>query len=124
VPLSEEEQRLLDEMERNLYGSNHDVHSASAGSTRLSSRGILVGFVGVLAGLALLILGVATQMILLGVGGFVFMFAGIVAAMSIKSSRGSSRQAAPGQPSAGSSARPKKQGFMSRLEDRWDQHGQ
>jgi len=121
VPLSEEEQRLLDEMERNLYGTSQDVHSAGSGVGRLSSRGILVGFVGVLLGLALLILGVTLQTVLLGVAGFVVMFAGIVGAASLKAPVAKSTQSRP----FGSAApRAKKPGFMSRLEDRWDQHGQ
>ena len=120
MPLSEEEQRLLDEMERNLYGSSQDVHSAGSGVGRLSSRGILVGFVGVLLGLGLLILGVTLQTVLLGVAGFVVMFAGIVGAVSLKAPTSKSA----GSKSFGAAPRAKKPGFMSRLEDRWDQHGQ
>lgn len=121
MPLSEEEQRLLDEMERNLYGSSQDVHSAGSGVGRLSSRGILVGFVGVLLGLALLILGVTLQTVLLGVVGFVVMFAGIVSAVSLKAP---TSKPAGSQSYRGATGRAKKPGFMSRLEDRWDQHGQ
>lgn len=120
MPLSEEEQRLLDEMERNLYGSRHDVHTTSASAGRVSSRGIVVGLVGVILGLVALVLGVTTQLLLLGVGGFVLMFAGVVAALSLKSSNSSSSSFSSAR-AAGGSARPKRQGFMSRLEDRWDE---
>lgn len=118
MPLSEEEQRLLDEMERNLYGSAHDVHSASGAGTRISSRGILIGFVSVALGLVLLILGVSTQFLLVGVGGFVLMFAGIVAALSIKPGKPSASR--PAASASRSASRPKRPGFMARLEDRWD----
>ncbi|MEN9752184.1 MAG: hypothetical protein RLZZ600_1231 [Actinomycetota bacterium] len=121
MPLSEEEQRLLDEMERNLYGSSQDVHSTNGSTGRISSRGILFGFVGVLAGLTLLVLGVTTQVILLGVGGFVLMFAGIVAAVSLKAApRAGSASASSSSARAPRSSRP---GFMSRLENRWDERG-
>jgi uncharacterized membrane protein len=120
MPLSEEEQRLLDEMERNLYGSAHDVHSAPGGRTRLSSRGILIGFVSVAAGLVLLVLGVSTQLLVVGVGGFVLMFAGIIAALSIKPGSHGSGASAAGNART-SSSRPKRAGFMARLEDRWDE---
>ena len=119
MPLSEEEQRLLDEMERNLYGGAHDVHSASSGSTRLSSRGIVIGFISVAAGLVMLVLGVSTQVLLVGVGGFVLMFAGVVAALSIKPGAPSSPRSA--STSTRSTGRPKRAGFMARLEDRWDE---
>jgi VIT1/CCC1 family predicted Fe2+/Mn2+ transporter len=121
VPLSEEEQRLLDEMERNLYGSSQDVHSAGSTDSRISSRGILVGFLGGLLGLTLLVLGVTLQTILLGVAGFVVMFAGIVGAVSLKAPAAKSSQSKVfGSPAP----RAKKPGFMSRLEDRWDQREQ
>ena len=120
MPLSEEEQRLLDEMERNLYGSAHDVHSASNRSSGMSSRGILIGFIAVALGLVLLVLGVSSQMLLVGVGGFVLMFVGIVAALSIKPRRGTSQNSRSSRTS-GPSSRPKRPGFMARLEDRWDE---
>jgi hypothetical protein len=118
MPLSEEEQRLLDEMERNLYGSGHDVHSASGSSGRLSSSGIVAGFVGVALGLVLLVLGVTTQLLILGVSGFVVMFVGVVAALSLRAPM-TSRPAAASQ-SGSSSSRPKRRGLMNRLEDRWN----
>lgn len=118
MPLSEEEQRLLDEMERNLYGSGHDVHSATGSSGRLSSRGIFAGFVGVAIGLVLLVLGVTTQLLILGVAGFVVMFAGVVAALSLKAPMTVRSESASS--STSHTSRPKRRGLLNRLEDRWD----
>ena len=121
MPLSEEEQRLLDEMERNLYGASHDVHPTRSGGSGLSSRGILFGFVGVLLGLGALVLGVALQALIVGVLGFALMLAGVVAALSIKNPTHSSH--ARSNPRATTSKNSSgKRSFMQRLEDRWDDH--
>ncbi len=116
MPLSEEEQRLLDEMERNLYGSSQDVHSASPSGGSMSSRGILFGVTGLLVGLGALVLGVTLQMVILGAVGFVVMFLGVVAALSIKVPRAGSSTSAPRTTSSRV-----KRSFMQRLEDRWDE---
>lgn len=116
MPLSEEEQRLLDEMERNLYGSSQDVHSAGPAGGTFSSRGILFGVAGLVIGLGALVLGVTLQLIILGAIGFVVMFLGVVAALSIKAPRAGSSTSSP----RASSPRSKRT-FMQRLEDRWDE---
>ena len=120
MPLSEEGQRLLDEMERNLYGTAHDVHTSPGSSARLSPGRIFVGFLAIAVGLAVLILGVSLQQLLLGVAGFVLMFVGVIAALS--TSRSSSPLDA-GRTSAGAtgSRTAKRPGFMTRLENRWDE---
>lgn len=126
MPLSEEEQRLLDEMERNLFGAS-DVHSSRGKPTPLSSRGIFAGVIGVVVGLALLVLGVTIQTPLLGATGFVLMFAGVVAALSLKPgagkvSKSSAKNSRPTSAAPGSSSR--RPGLMNRLEDRWDERNQ
>jgi hypothetical protein len=120
MPLSEEEQRLLDEMERNLYGTAHDVHSSSGSSARLSAGRIFVGFVAIALGVAGLILGVSLQQLLMGVAGFVLMFVGVVAALSTKKD---SVQLDTGRKGSGATgSRPSQRpGFMTRLENRWDE---
>ena len=112
MPLSEHEQRLLDEMERNLYGRDADVTStAFVGMPRPNYRAIVLGVLIVLAGLGGLLAGVMTHMILVGIAGFVVMFAGVLVA----SKPGATAEVADKKSrSTGSS-------FMQRMEQRWDE---
>ena len=55
MPLSEQEQRLLDEMERHLMRNDADVVSAPTDGRTLSYRNIVYGTVLVLVGLGALI---------------------------------------------------------------------
>lgn len=115
MPLSEEEQRLLDEMERNLYGHSTDVHGASTSRGRVSSRGIAFGLAGIGLGVLGLVAGMATGFFVWGLLGFALMIGGCVSALSMRerihdASSSTSRQ----HPNE------KNQGFMQRLEDRWD----
>lgn len=79
MPLSEQEQRLLDEMERSLYHNEaDDVTTVGAPRGRANATAILLAAVGLAIGLALLVVGVVVRQPLVGVAGFVFMFAGVV----------------------------------------------
>ncbi|MEY4532998.1 MAG: hypothetical protein RI926_767 [Actinomycetota bacterium] len=112
MPLSEHEQRLLDEMERNLYGHDADVTSTSfVGMPRPNYRAIVLGVIIALAGLGGLLAGVMTQMIAIGIAGFVLMFVGVLVA------------AKPGAPAAPTDKKPRPSGssFMQRMEQRWDE---
>lgn len=83
MPLSEQEQRLLDEMERNLYqGDAEYVATVGARKGRPSYTAIALGAVIGLVGIAVLIVGVAIQQPVVGVIGFVGMFAGALIAIS------------------------------------------
>ena len=77
MPLSEQEQRLLDEMERGLYHNDaDDVTTVGGRRGRANSTAILLGLIGLVAGVALLIVGVMVRLPVVGVIGFVAMFAG------------------------------------------------
>jgi hypothetical protein len=79
MPLSEQEQRLLDEMERNLYHSEaDDVTTVGARRGRANGTAIVIAAAGILVGLALLVTGVVIRQPLVGVLGFAAMFAGVV----------------------------------------------
>jgi predicted phage tail protein len=118
MPLSEQEQRLLDEMERHLMRNDADV--VTAPGRALSYRNIVYGTILVLLGLAGLIIGVALNAvvagIVVGVIGFVVMLGGVILAVTPM------RGAAPSAPTP--SARPAQQrsgsSFMDRMNDRWD----
>ena len=119
MPLSEQEQRLLEEMERSLYHNDAEF-VASVGGTRLrpNYRSIVLGVLAGVVGIATLVAGVAVQQLWLGIVGFIIMFGGVLLAVT------PGRTARAARPSAGPSRRPaqarNQQGFMDKLNDRWD----
>jgi hypothetical protein len=124
MPLSEHEQRLLEQMERQLYADDPKLASTLRGSGRsLRSRHrLLLGALGVVGGLALLVGGVATQVWLLGVAGFLVMLAGgWWASTGWQPSAPAAGGQAGASPSAPPSSKPSsKPGFMNRMEERWE----
>ena len=129
MPLSEHEQRLLEQMERALYAEDPkfatSLRSASAG--RASRGRAAFGVLVLLGGITLLMLGAILPLIALGVAGFVIMVIG--ATLTYLALRGRAAapaaegEATPGDaPSAAPrrASKPKQSsGFMDRLEDRW-----
>lgn len=118
MPLSEHEQRLLEQMERQLYADDPKLASTLRGSGRsLRSRHrLLLGVLGVAGGLALLVAGVASQFWWLGVAGFLVMLGGGWWAST--GWQGGPTAAAPVAQQSPKSAQ--RSGFMSRIEERWD----
>jgi len=123
MPLSEQEQRLLDEMKRHLMQNDADVVSAPAGAQALSYRNLIYGAILVLAGLGAIVAGIAlwrTSLplgLVLGVVGFAAMLGGVILAVTpVKGSTTSGRAAgAPGAPRAR-----RQTSFMDRMNDRWE----
>jgi hypothetical protein len=116
MPLSEQEQRLLDEMERHLMRNDADVVSAPRDGRTLSYRNIVYGTILVLLGLGGLIVGVSQQLIVVGVIGFVVMLGGVLLAVTPGRGPGKMRVESDGpakKPQSSSS-------FMDRMNDRWD----
>lgn len=124
VPLSEHEQRLLDQMEQALKVEDPKFAShmvAHPGRSRLRRR-IAVGVCGLVVGLGLVIVGMTITQIWLGVVGFVVMVAAAAYAFKPVNLRDFGTVQEDGSVSA---ARPKRQSrnngsFMQRLEERWD----
>jgi len=124
VPLSENEQRLLEQMERALYAEDPKFASAMRGANRRPGAGrrLLLGGVSIVLGLVVLVFGVSQKQVLLGVLGFVLMLGGTAYAVS------SQRRGGPvGVVNAAGGVRPAAKGrkrshgsFMQRLEERWD----
>jgi hypothetical protein len=119
MPLSEQEQRLLDEMERNLYQNDADfVATVGASRGRANYRGIILGAVLVVIGVVTLLIGVASRLPIVGVLGFMVMFGGVFLALTpARGPKGSARSAHSDAPKA--SAR-RSGGFMDNLNDRWE----
>ena len=80
MPLSEHEQRLLEQMERALYADDPKFASSMQNprAALTDKRRLVAGAVAVLGGVAMLLAGVATRVAPIGVVGFLAMLAGIV----------------------------------------------
>ena len=115
MALSEREQRLLDEMERNLL--QHDADVVAPGANRGMRFGSLVlGILVTALGLGVVLAGIGFRSPWLGIGGFAVLVVGVLLAM---------RRTVPDVSeldgtSARGSAKPQRASFMSNLEDRWD----
>jgi hypothetical protein len=119
MPLSEQEQRLLYEMERHLMHNDADVVSAPRDGRLLSYRNIVYGTVLVLLGLGGLIAGVSIPLIAVGVVGFIVMLGGVV--LAVTPTRGLGRIPTEGDAAAKApSSSPSSSSFMDRMNDRWD----
>ncbi|RRJ86264.1 DUF3040 domain-containing protein [Gulosibacter macacae] len=125
--LSEQEQRLLDEMERSLYQHEADIVSTTpSGNTVISARSITIAVLAVAVGLAIIVVGMATSIPLIGLAGFVAMIGGI--AWALRSGRQGDEVTADEQPVAAGprptsppKSKPSSGGsFMDRMEDRWE----
>jgi len=117
MPLSEHEQKLLEQLEKQLH-EDDPKFASSMGSDpgrSWSTRHLVIGVLGTLAGILLLLLGVSLQSIVVGVLGFVVMGAGVYFA-TMRSSSGKARPGAAG----GKSGKPRSS-FMSNLEERWEE---
>ena len=79
VPLSEHEQRLLDQMERALYAEDPKFATSMRNPNPLAGdkRRIALGVLALLAGMGLLLAGVATKLVIIGVLGFLAMLGGL-----------------------------------------------
>lgn len=116
MPLSEHEQKLLEQLEKQLH-EDDPKFASSMGSDpgrSWSTRHLVIGVLGAVAGILLLLLGVSLQSIVVGVIGFLVMGAGVYFA---------TMRSAGGKAKAGNGRKPGKprSSFMSNLEDRWEE---
>ena len=121
MPLSEHEQRLFDQIERSLAEDPKFASAVRASDPRFHARRrLIVAAVAIIAGLALLVYGAASEKIPLGVAGFVVMLGS--AAFAMQSRR---KGQAPDLHVVGGTAtrrtRQRKATFFDRLEERWKQ---
>lgn len=117
MPLSEQEQRLLDEMERSLYQNDADFVATVGGRHgRPNYTVVVIGVLVGLVGIGTLVAGVVVQQPLVGVLGFVIMFAGV---LTIVAPPRRGLRAEPGAAPAQGKGRPRSS-FMDNLNDRWD----
>jgi hypothetical protein len=121
VPLSDNEQRLLEQMERALYAEDPKFASTMRGAARRSgsARRLMIGIGALIVGLVLLVVGVARPNVALGVLGFVSMLAGTAYAVS-GHRKGGPTGVVQGNGVVRPAAPKRRGGFMQRLEQRWD----
>lgn len=138
MPLSEHEQRVLEQMEQALYAEDprfaHGLRAKT--SAGLQRRHAAIGILAAIVGLGLVILAVSTQQIWIGGIGFVAMIGGAAyaftpretksaAVLGTVDSSGKVTKANPAHPAGSKTAtrKPKRGGaggFMQRMEQRWD----
>lgn len=123
MPLSEHEQRQLEQIERALYADDPKFAQAvRAKDPRVHyKRRIVEAAIGFLLGVGVLLTGVVLKLTVVGVAGFVVMLACSMWALSSwrhmsggAAARGPSRERRRARPAAGPKTR-----FMERLEERW-----
>jgi hypothetical protein len=125
MPLSDHEQNLLAQMERALYAEDPTFANNLRTSTAVrASRGkAAVGVLAVIGGMGLVLAGVATMIIALGVVGFVVMLVGAWVTYSAFTNLpvvAGAAEGESGQPAGKSKpSKPAKPGFMDRMEERW-----
>ncbi|MER5716023.1 DUF3040 domain-containing protein [Streptomyces sp. NPDC002132] len=121
MPLSEHEQRMLEQMERALYAEDPKFASALEGSglRTYTRRRVYQAVAGFLVGIALLMAGMVAKQVWLSVVGFLVMLGCAVLAVT-----GWRKAPKPGEQPTGAAAHPRGQGrpkrsMMDRIEQRW-----
>ena len=128
VPLSEHEQKLLEQMERALYAEDPKFASSMQGQRRSGPprQRVVAGACVALLGLACIVAGVSLELIWLGGVGFAVMVAGVAWASGLGGAKATLTDTATGTTRRTGSARrgssqPRSGRFMQRMEDRWDE---
>ncbi|GAA3609609.1 DUF3040 domain-containing protein [Agrococcus terreus] len=118
--LSEHEQRLLDEMERNLYKHEADIVNTSGGPRTVDYTKVAVGVLGIAVGLVLVVVGVTMKLAVLGVAGFGIAVAGALWALAASRPASADDSARPGRSGSGPVGAKQGGSLMDRLAQEWD----
>lgn len=127
MPLSEHEQRMLEQLEQALAAEDPKFASSMEGSRRGGPTRLrwIIGIVGVLVGLALVLVGINTTM-WVGAAGFAVMVASVAFALT-PPRRGGKLGVVRDDGTTGPASSGRRQksgsGFMDKLDDRWDRRG-
>lgn len=126
MPLSEHEQRMLEQLEQALAEEDPKFASSMEGTRRGGPTRLrwVIGVTGVVVGLALVLVGINTTM-WVGAAGFAVMVAAV--AFALTPPRRGKLAVVRGDGSMGPATSSRKQksgsGFMDKLDDRWDRRG-
>ncbi|MFE9766538.1 DUF3040 domain-containing protein [Streptomyces sp. NPDC005808] len=132
MPLSEHEQRMLEQMERALYAEDPKFATALEGSglRTYTRRRVYQAVAGFLVGIALLMAGMVTVQIWLSVVGFLVMLGCAVLAVTgwRKAPKPGEQPTVPGGAPAARGQGRQRRSLMDRIEQRWqrrrDEQGQ
>ena len=119
MPLSEHEQRQLEQIEQALYADYpRFANAVRASDPRVHyKRRVIQAAFGFIIGVGLLLAGVITTYVLIGVAGFVVMLAASMWALtSYRHMTGSTTGRSPARERR---SKPASTGMMERLEERW-----
>jgi Protein of unknown function (DUF3040) len=131
VPLSEHEQRLLEQMERALYAEDPKFATSMRNPRPMAGdkRRVALGVVAFLIGIGLLLAGVATQLVAIGVVGFLAMLGGIWLAVAAfrpgstpapQAAQGGAPGPRPTRPTRAARSKQRASGSLAeRMEQRW-----
>ncbi|MFI9049732.1 DUF3040 domain-containing protein [Streptomyces sp. NPDC053427] len=124
MPLSEHEQRMLEQMERALYAEDPKFATALEGSglRTYTRRRVYQAVAGFLVGIGLLMAGMVAQQIWISVVGFLVMLGCAVLAVTgwRKAPKAGDRQASGGAAGGPARRQPRqRRSMMNRIEDRW-----
>ncbi|MFD9189752.1 DUF3040 domain-containing protein [Streptomyces phaeochromogenes] len=124
MPLSEHEQRMLEQMERALYAEDPKFATALEGSglRTYTRRRVYQAVAGFLVGIALLMAGMVAVQIWLSVVGFLVMLGcAVLAVTGWRKAPKPGEQPATGAPGAPQARRQGRQrrSMMDRIEQRW-----
>lgn len=133
MPLSEEELRLLEQMERALVEEDPKFASTLRGTSlrRTARRKAALAGLAFAVGVTVLMAGAVTQLAYVGIAGFVLMLGSAYLALSTMRTTPSPGSSAPGarHPSGftvhdggkrpRAARRPSGHSFMERMEERW-----
>ncbi|KNB52711.1 DUF3040 domain-containing protein [Streptomyces caatingaensis] len=122
MPLSEHEQRMLEQMERALYAEDPKFATALEGSglRTYTRRRVYQAIAGFLVGIALLMAGMVAQWIWISVVGFLVMLG--CAVLVVTGWRKAPRGGAPRGPMGAAGRRGpvrQRRSMMDRIEQRW-----
>ena len=123
MPLSDHEQKMLEQMEQALAAEDPKFASQMQGSSlaSLQRRRWLVGAIGVLVGLGLVLVGINTTMWVGAIGFAVMVASAVFAATPPRRAALGAVQGDGSTAPHGSGGRKKGQrSFMDRLDDRWE----
>ena len=125
MPLSEHEQRMLEQMERALYAEDPKFATAleRSGLRRYTRRRAYLAVVGFLVGIGLLMGGMVAQLIWISVAGFLVMLGCAVLAVTgwRKAPRSGEQPTVGGAPGVSHTRRQgrPRRSMMDRIEERW-----
>lgn len=123
MPLSDHEQKMLEQMEQALAAEDPKFASQMQGSTLASMqrRRWLIGAVGIVLGLALVLVGVNTTMWVGAIGFAVMVTAAVFAATPPRrAALGVVRGDGSTAPHSSGGRKKGQKSFMDRLDDRWE----